>query len=336
MTAEEIISNWKRGATHPVYWLEGEEPYYIDTLTHHAEHDLITADQASFNLTIFYGKDAKVEEVLNACRRYPMFSERQVVILKEAQQMKDLEKLDAYIQNPLASTIFVVAHKEKKIDGRGKLAKLLKQHAVVFTDRKLYDNELPEWTSSLGKQKGLDITSKALFMLIAHIGNDLQRIDNELEKLMLNLKGRKQVTEDDIEEYIGVSKEFNVFELQSALVRRDLVAALNVLNYFASNPKAAPIQLVLPILYSFFSKLYVAAVSPSKDEYSISAALGIKGFFAKQYLQALNVYSFADVEKVLLLLHHYNLKGVGVDRNNDTDDASLMKELVVKIVMQDQ
>lgn len=335
MTAEEIISNWKRGATHPVYWLEGEEPYYIDKLTEHAETDLITADQAAFNLTVFYGKDAKVEEVLNACRRYPMFSERQVVILKEAQQMKDLDKLEVYIQQPLHSTIFVVAHKDKKIDGRGKLAKLLKQHAVLFSDRKLYDNELPEWTSALGRQKGLELNAKALFMLIDHIGNDLQRIDNELEKLMLNLKGRKQVTEDDIEEYIGVSKEFNVFELQSALIKRDLTAAMYVLNYFASNPKAAPIQLILPVLYAFFSKLYSVAASPSKDEYSISAILGIKGFFAKQYMQALQVYSFTDVERILLLLHHYNLKGVGVARNNDTDDASLMKELVVKIIMQD-
>lgn len=335
MTAEEIISNWKRGATHPVYWLEGEEPYYIDKLTQHAEQDLVTADQAAFNVCIFYGKDAKIEELLNACRRYPMFSERQVVILKEAQQMKDLDKLEVYIQKPLLSTILVVAHKEKKVDGRGKLAKLLKQHAVVFSDRKLYDNELPDWTTALCRQKGLEINPKALFMLIAHLGNDLQRIDNELEKLTLNLNGRKKVTEDDIQEYIGVSKEFNVFELQAALIKRDLAGAMQVLNYFAANPKVAPIQFILPTLYAFFSKLYAVAAIPTKDEYSVAAVLGIKGFFAKQYVQALQVYSFSDVEKVLLLLHHYSLKGVGVDRNGATDDASLLKELVVKMIMRD-
>lgn len=332
MSIEQIISDWKRGATHPVYWLEGEEPYHIDKLTNYAEHELLPPEQTSFNLTIFYGKDSKADDVLNACRRYPMFAEKQVVILKEAQQMKEIEKLETYITKPLASTIFIVAHKDKKLDGRGKLAKHLKGNAVVVTTKKLYDNELPEWTLNLIGTKGLEIKPKALHLLIEHLGNDLQRIENEIDKLIVNLKGRKQISEDDIESYVGVSKEFNIFELQAAIVNKDLPTALKILNYFASNPKAAPIQLVLPTLYAFFSKLYAVSASNTRDENAVASILGLKGFFAKQYVQAMQRFSFAEVEKVLILLQHYNLKSVGVNKG-DVDDAEIMKEFVAKIIL---
>jgi DNA polymerase-3 subunit delta len=232
----------------------------------------------------------------------------------------------------LTSTIFIVAHKDKKLDGRSKLAKHVKNYAKVVTTKKLYDNELPEWALALIRQKGLEIKPKALQMLIDHLGNDLQRIENEVEKVTVNLKGRKQISEDDIESYVGVSKEFNIFELQAALINKDLSSALNILNYFSSNPKAAPIQLILPTLYAFFSKLYAVSATNSRDESSISAILGVKGFFTKQYIQAMQRYSFPEVEKVLILLQHYNLKSIGIDRG-DVDDAGLMKELVAKIIM---
>jgi DNA polymerase-3 subunit delta len=334
MSAEKILNDWSRKTYKPVYWLEGEEPYYIDKLTQFAEHRILPDDQISFNLSVFYGKDAKVDEVINACKRYPMFHEIQVVVLKEAQQLRDLDKLETYISNPLASTIFIVAHKEKKVDGRSKLSKILKTKAEVLSTKKLYDNELPEWTLSMIKNKTLDIQSKALHMLVGHIGNDLQRIENEVDKLSINLQGRKQITEDDIENFIGISKEFNIFELQAAIVNKDLPVALNIINYFSSNPKAAPIQLVLPTLYSFFSKLYIASSSGSRDEYSLSAALGVKGFFVKQYIQAMQRYNYTDIEKVLILLQHYNLMSVGIGRVN-LDDASMLKEMVAKIVMRE-
>lgn len=334
MSVEQIISDWKSKKYKPVYWLEGEEPYYIDKLTKFAEEKILPEEQHAFNLSVFYGRDSKADEIINACRRYPMFYDIQVVLLKEAQQLKDIDKLETYINQPLLSTIFIIAHKEKKVDGRSKLAKLLKSKTELLSTKKLYDNELPEWTSSMIKAKGLEIQSKALHMLVGHIGNDLQRIENEVEKLSINLKGKKQITEDDIEEYIGVSKEFNIFELQSAIINRDLASALNIINYFASNPKAAPIQLILPTFYSFFSKLYVAASSPSRDEYTLSTLLGLKGFFVKQYVQALQRYSFSEIEKILLLLSHYNLMSVGIGRVN-ADDAALMKELAAKIIAKD-
>lgn len=335
MSPDQIIQDWKRGVFHPVYWLEGDESYYIDKISDFAEKHILNESEASFNLTIFYGRDAKLDEVVNACKRYPMFAEKQVVILKEAQQMKDVEKLESYIETPLSSTIFIVAHKEKKIDGRSKLAKNLKQKSILLTTKKLYDNELPEWTSQMIKQKGLDIQNKALHMLVDHIGNDLQRLENEVDKIVVNLQGRKQITEDDIENFVGVSKEFNIFELQAVVGKRDIAASMRIINYFEANPKAAPIQLVLPTLYSFFSKLYIASSSNTRDEYSIAALLGLKGFFAKQYIQAMQYYSFSEIEQALILLHHYNLKSVGISKITETTDADLMKELVAKIILKD-
>ena len=238
MSVEKIIGDWKKAKFKPVYWLEGEEEYYIDQLVNYAEHQILTEAEAGFNLTVFYGRDADWTAVINACRRYPMFAERQVILLKEAQQMRDIDKLEAYIEKPLASTVFVVAYKEKKIDGRSKLAKILKEKAELFTTKKMYDNQLPEWTSELIRFKGYGITQKALLLLVDHIGNDLSRINNEVEKLLVNLGDRNQITEDDIERYVGISKEYNVFELQDAFAKRDRAKAIRIIQYFESNPKA--------------------------------------------------------------------------------------------------
>src|SRR6201992_1540442 len=186
--------------------------------------------------------------------------------------MRDIDKLEAYIEKPLGSTIFVVAYKEKKVDGRSKLAKLLKEKAEMYTTKKLYDNQLPDWASELIRSKGYEITQKALLLLVDHIGNDLNRINNEVEKLLVNLAGRKQITEDEIEQYVGISKEYNVFELQDAFAKKDPVKAIRIIQYFESNPKAAPIQLILPSLYNFFSKAYMVFGQSAQDEKSVAAA----------------------------------------------------------------
>jgi len=331
MTVEKILNELEKRKFQPVYWLEGDEEYYIDQLIHHAEHNILSAEEASFNLTIFYGKDANWADVVNACMRYPMFSERQIVLLKEAQQMRDLDKLEGYIGKPLSSTIFVVSHKEKKVDGRGKLARLLKEKGEVLTTKKLYDNQLPEWTNELVQSKGFSISQKALFLLVDHIGNDLSRINNEIEKLLINLGKRTNITEDDIENYVGISKEYNPFELQGALAKKDFEKAMRIIEYFGNNPKAAPIQLVLPSIYNFFSKVFMLHGLASRDEKTAAAALGVSPYFVKDYLQAAGKYSYEAVEKVLLLLHEYNLKGVGVN-DVGTSDASLLKEMTVKIM----
>jgi DNA polymerase III, delta subunit len=332
MSAEKIISDWKKKQFKPVYWLEGDEEYIIDKVVHYAEHHLLTEAEAGFNLTIFYGRDADWAQVFNACRRYPMFAERQVVILKEAQHMRDIDKLEPYIENPLPSTVFVVAYKEKKVDGRTKLAKLLKTKAELLSTKKMYDSQLPEWTSELVQSKGYTITQKAVLLLVDHIGNDLSRIDNEIEKLLVNLGDRKHITEDDIEKYVGISKEFNAFELQAAMAAKDLPRAMRIVQYFEANPKAAPIQMVLPTLYNLFSKTYMIFGQNNRDEKSIAAAIGVHSFFIKDYLLAARNYGFEGIESALLLLHHYNLKSVGVN-DSGTPDGSLLKEMVAKIMV---
>ena len=331
MSVEKILSDLKKKAFKPVYWLEGDEEYFIDQVISFAEHKILTETEAGFNLSIFYGRDTSWPDLINACRKYPMFADLQVVILKEAQAMRDIEKLEAYIEKPLGSTLLFVAYKNKKVDGRTRLAKILKEKAVLYTAKKLYDRDLPEWAGELIKNKGFTITSKALFLLIDHIGNDLNRLNNEIDKLVLNLSDRKNITEDEIEKYVGISKEFNVFELQQAIAHKDLYKAVRIIQYFEANPKAAPLQLVFPSLYNFFSKVQMIYSLPSRDEKTVATAIGVHAFFVKDYLQTATRFSNEEVEKLILLLHQYNLKGLGINDPGNSD-AMLMKEMVVKMI----
>lgn len=331
MSFEKIIGELEKKIYRPLYWLEGEEEYFIDKVIDYAEHRILTEAETSFNLTVFYGKDTNWPDVINACRRYPMFAERQVVILKEAQQMRDVEKLEPYIENPLNSTILVVSYKEKKIDGRTKFARLIKEKGVLLTTKKIYDNQLPQWTEHMVQAKGFEINRKALMLLVDHIGNDLSRLENEIEKIRVNLGKRKTISEEDIEEYVGISKEFNVFEFQNAIAMKDLARCIRIIQYFEANPKAAPIQLILPSFYSFFSKLFMIYGLNSREEKTVATAIGVNPFFVKDYLLAVKQYSFPEVEKAILQLHQYNLRSLGV-KDAGTEDASLLKEMVFKII----
>jgi DNA polymerase III subunit delta len=331
MTLEKILADLKKHTYKPVYWLEGEEEFFIDQVIEYAEKKILSENEASFNLTIFYGRDVSWPDLINACRKYPMFSDMQVVILKEAQAMKEIEKLESYVEKPLASTLLFVAYKGKKLDGRTRLSKLLKDKSVLLTTKKMYDNELPEWASGMVKSKGYSITNKALFLLIDHIGNDLSRLNNEVNKLILNLNDRKNITEDDVEMFVGISKEFNVFELQQAIANKDLYKAIRIIQYFESNPKAAPIQLIFPSLYNYFSKVQMIYSVPSRDEKSVATAIGVHSYFVRDYLQTAMKFSSQEIEKVLLLLHQYNLKGIGVNDIGSTD-AMLLKEMTVKMI----
>ena len=331
MNADKILTELKNNNFKTIYWLEGEEEFFIDKIINYAEHNILNESEAGFNLSVFYGRDADWTAVINACRRYPMFAERQVIVLKEAQEMKSIDKLEAYIEKPLSSTLLFIAYKHKKVDGRTKLAKTLKEKGVLLTTKKLYDNELPDWTLNLVKSKGYTITTKALLLLIDHIGNDLSRMSNEIDKLTLNLAQRKDITEDDIENFVGVSKEFNVFELQHAIGQKDFYKAIRIVNYFEANPKAAPLQLVFPSLYNFFSKVNMIYSVPVRDDRSVAAAISTNAFFVKDYISAATKYSQRGVEKVLLLLHHYNLKAIGIN-DAGTTDGQLLKEMIVKIM----
>jgi DNA polymerase-3 subunit delta len=331
MSAEKILGEWKNKTFKPLYWLEGEEEFTIDAVMEYAENKILSEADASFNLTVFYGKDASWADIVNACQRYPMFAERQVVLLKEAQQMKDIDKLESYIANPLSSTVFVVSYKGKTIDKRSKLSKILKQNGEILSSKKLYDNQLPEWTNDFIQSHGLTIAPRALILLVDHIGNDLSRIANEFKKVSMNLGDRKNITEDDIENFVGISKEYNVFELQEALSTKNITKAIAMIQYFESNPKAAPIQLLLPSLYNYFSKILSVFQLPDKSERALRPMFYNNPYAAKQAFETVLNYSYSSVEQILMLLHEYNLKSIGVN-NPPTSDASLMKELAVKII----
>ena len=332
MSAEKILSSWKQKKYKPVYWLQGEEEYYIDQLVDHAEHHLLPEAEAEFNLTVFYGRDADWTVVMNACKRYPMFAEKQVVLIKEAQHMKDIEKLESYIAAPLASTILVVAYKGKSLDKRTKLHKLVLSGAELFNSEKIKEYKIQEWIAELVHSKGYNIQPKCIAMLEEHIGNDLSRIANEIDKLSLNLAGKKNIEEDDIEKYIGISKEYNVFELQDAIAKKNLVKAIQILNYFQSNPKAVPIQQALPALYAFISKTYAAFGMADKSDNALKPLFYFNVHSLQQGKLMMKNYGYAGVERLLLLLHHYNLKAVGVG-DNGTPGPLLMKEMVSKMMI---
>ncbi len=333
MSAEKIISSWKKKDFKPVYWFDGEEDYYIDILMYFAEHQLLSESEAEFNLTVFYGRDADWASVINACKRYPMFAERQVVLLKEAQHMKDIEKLESYVESPLSSTVFVVGYKSKTLDKRTKLYKLLSKHAETFTSVKIKDEKIHDWITELLKTKGYTMPPKAISLLEEHIGNDLSRIANEIDKLSLNLGSKKNIDEDDIEKYIGISKEYNVFELLAAISKKDLSKAIRILNYFESNPKAVPIQMALPALYSHFSKVYAVYGMNDKSDAALKPFFYFNPNSLKQAHDMMKYYGYSGMEKLILLLHQYNLKGVGVG-DTGTSGASLMKEMVVKMMVE--
>jgi DNA polymerase III subunit delta len=332
MSVEKIIGNWKKNAFKPVYWLEGEEEYYIDQVMDYAEHNLLATAEAEFNLTIFYGRDADWAQVINACRRYPMFAEKQVVLLKEAQHMKEIDKLEGYIAAPLPTTIFVVGYKAKGVDKRTKLYKILQTNAEVLTTKKIPDGKMQEWIMELAKSKGYSIQPKSAALLEEHTGNDLSRIANEIDKLSVNLQNKKTIDEDDIEKYIGISKEYNVFELQASIAKKDLARTIKIINYFESNPKAAAIQMVLPALYAYFSKIYAVYGMTDKSDNALKPLFYFNPISLSQAKDAMKNYGYAGIERMLLLMHHYDLKSKGVG-DNGTSGAMLMKEMVVKMMI---
>jgi DNA polymerase-3 subunit delta len=331
MSALSIISSWKKNNFKPLYWLEGDEDFFIDEVMNYAEKNILSEADASFNLTTFYGKDANWADIINACRRYPMFAERQVVVLKEAQQMKDIDKLEPYMENPLHSTVFVVSYKGKTLDGRTKLSRLIKKNGEVFLSKKIYENQLPSWTNGYLQSKGFQITPRALTLLVDHVGNDLSRIANEVDKLSVNISVEKNITEDDIEKYIGVSKEYNIFELQHAFSKKDNAKAIRIIQYFEANPKAVPIQLILPSLYGYFTKIMAISQLPDRSTGAIKSLFYNNPFLVDQALDTLKNYSYSQMENVILLLHDYNLKTIGIN-SYGASPASLLKELSYKII----
>ncbi|GAC1300749.1 MAG: DNA polymerase III subunit delta [Mucilaginibacter sp.] len=339
MTASEIIKNLQKKKYKPVYLLHGDEPYYIDLVGNYVEHQLLSDAEKGFNQTVLYGKDTDIMTVLGAAKRYPMMADCQVVIVKEAQDMKwgsdDTDKksinpLLNYLENPSPSTILVFCYKYGKFDKRKKTYKAIEKNGLIFESAPLYDSKVPGWVEGFIAEKGYKINQQASLMLAEYLGNDLSKIANELEKLMLNVAAGQEITLKHIHDNIGISKEYNVFELQAALGKRDAFKANQIINYFEANPKANPIVLVLGNLNTFFSKVLTYHYVQDKSQQNLARQLGVNPYFVKDYEQAARSYNYGKTMQIISYLREYDVKSKGVD--STTDHGGLMKELVFKIL----
>ena len=337
MTAEDILKDLKNRKFKPLYLLHGEEPYYIDLVGNYVEHQLLSDADKGFNQTVLYGKDTEIMTVLGAAKRYPMMADYQVVLVKEAQDMKwgkddddkkSINPLLNYLENPLPSTILVFCYKYGKFDKRKKTYKAIEKNGLIFESTSLYDNKIPGWIESFTTDKGYRISQQATYMLSEYLGNDLSKIANELEKLMLNVSAGQEITLELVQNNIGISKEYNVFELQTALGKKDVFKVNQIVNYFEANPKANPIVLVLGNLNNFFSK--VLAFHYIKDRSNIARELGVSPYFVKDYEQAARSYDYGKTMRIISYLREYDLKSKGVDSN--AEDGALLKELMFKIL----
>jgi DNA polymerase III subunit delta len=327
-----ILKDWKQKNYKPVYWFDGEEEYFIDQLIDYAESNILTEEEAQFNKDIFYGKDANMANIINACRQYPMFAEKRLVIVKEAQQLSKLDDLKVYLEKQNPNTILIFAHKEKKLDGKTSIAKLLNKQATVVSTKKIYDNQIATFATNLISATKHSIEPKALQILVNSIGNNLTRLSNEINKLCINIASNVTITADHIETFIGVSKAYNTFAFQDAVGKKDYKTMLTIINYFDANPKAAPMVLVMALLQSFFSKLFIMADLKGQADSQIASVLKIHPFTVKDYNIAFNKYGQNGVEQALLLLNQYSGKNVGIGANN-TKDAELLKELCAKLML---
>ena len=332
MTYPQIIKELKAKKYSPIYLLHGNEPYYIDKISRYVEENVLTEREKSFNQMIMYGKDTDHKTLIDTCSRYPMMASHQVVILKEAQEMKTLKELLPYIEKPVHTTILVICFKHKKFDGRTKFGKLVKQKALIFESKKLYDNQIPDWIQSYLKDKKLSISPSASVLVAEYLGENLSKVSNELDKLAINLAPGTEVNEKHIQEQIGISKEYNVFELQKALGAKNVVKSNRIINYFISNPKKNPLVVVVGTLFNFFSKVYLTHFLKNSSEKEMMEKLGVRhAFFLKDYKLAARNYHYQQSQDVISILKEYDLKSKGVDRVNATE-GDLMKEMVFKIL----
>jgi len=326
---QKIIQELKARKFQPVYLLHGEEPYFIDEISNFIEEHALTEMEKAFNQTILYGKDAEIPLVIESARRFPMMASHQVIIVKEAQNWKKLDELEPYFQKPVPTTILVICVKGKKVDGRTNLFKLAKKY-VNFEAKKLYeDNELPKWIIQLVHSKGFEISEHNAALIADFIGSDLSRIKNEIEKLILNKDKDKEIGQDEIESYIGVSKEFNTFELLSAIATKNTKRVFYI-NHHMSDKKAFSIIPLLAMMNSYFAKALGFKQGGIKDSRSIMST-GVNPKQAKDYERLLVIYSQSSIERILGIVAEYDLKSKGVNLTS-VDDVELMKELLFKIL----
>ena len=334
---EAVLKDLKAKKYAPVYFLQGEEPYYIDLIADYIEQNVLTDSEKGFNQIILYGKDISLNDILNNAKRYPMMSDKQVVIVKEAQEIQDLKKAEAhtllenYIKNPLPSTILVICHKYKTIDKRKSLGKTLDKLAILVDTKKLYDNQIPDWIEGYIQKKGFSIKEKAKHILAENIGNNLERLSNEIDKMLINFSEKTEIDENIIQKYVGISKDYNVFELQKALAFKNVLKANQIINYFGDNTKEHPIIPTIAAIFSFYSKILIVHHSKDKSESGLAKILRVHPYFVREYLTAAKNYPLPKVMDNIHHLRNADLQSKGVGSANITD-GEILKELVFKLV----
>lgn len=327
----KIVNDIKNGVIKPIYFLMGEEPYYIDKLSDYLEQYVLSEEEKGFNQTIFYGRDVTVEDIISTSKRYPMMAERQVVIVKEAQDLvKTIDKLESYVENLMPSTVLVICYKYKTLDKRKKVTKLIEKKGLLYESKKLYENQVGDWIKRVLQGKNYGIEPKAAAMLVEFLGTDLSKINNELEKLQIVLPKGTTISPKHIEDNIGFSKDFNVFELQNALGSRNQLKAYQIAQYFADNPKDNPMVMTTSLVFGFFIKLLKYHGLKDKNPKNVASVLGVSPYFLKDYDLALKNYPMKKVSQIVTALRDTDIrsKGVGANAMHTSD---LLKEMLFKI-----
>lgn len=329
---KELVTDIKNGNIKPIYFLMGEEPYYIDKISDFIEQHVLSEEEKGFNQMILYGREVSIDDIVANARRYPMMAERQVLIIKEAQDLsRTIEQLVNYAENPQPTTVLVVNYKYKKIDKRKALYKAIKKIGVVYESKKLYENQVGEWIRRVLSPKDYSITPKAAQMLVEFLGTDLSKINNELEKLQIILPKGSQITPELIEENIGISKDYNNFELRKAVGNKDVLKAQQIARYFGENPRSNPMVVTVSLLFNFFVQLLHYHGLNDKSSRSVATALRINPYFVNEYITAARNYPMKKVSHVISTLREFDVKSKGVGANA-VPQGDLLKELLVRIM----
>ncbi|TRX42917.1 DNA polymerase III subunit delta [Flavobacterium restrictum] len=327
----KIVNDIKAGNIKPIYFLMGEEPYYIDKLSDYIEKSILSEEEKGFNQTVLYGRDVTIEDIVSTAKRYPMMADRQVVIVKEAQELiRTIDKLESYAENPMATTVLVFCYKYKTLDKRKKLPKILAKTGVVYESKKLYENQVGDWIKRVLAGKKYGIEPKATAMLVEFLGTDLSKINNELEKLQIILPKGSTITPEDIEENIGFSKDFNVFELRKAIGERNQLKAYSIADNFSKNPKDNPLVMTTGLVFSFFVQLLKYHGLKDKNPKNVAAVLGVNPYFMKEYDVAVKNYPMRKVSQIVTALRDTDVKSKGVGANA-LSQSDLLREMLFKI-----